>query len=228
MKGKLIKFLGLFTAVIVAGAILTGCKLDESDVPEGFVQTQPPIIFSISKENIPYAVSVYLYHQFKDINPYDKFLDGEKINDGTFRQYFLYDGEKYYAEAKGGSDWTFNNKYTVYRDDGRAETGCFIEVETGGLNIGWRCENVFLNGQYLYYCYAKGYTKKSNVFSVAGTKYITYYKYEFYRFDMETGENEIIGLNLLFEKLQATNGFESYFAGFGYSIEINKNYKGTM
>ena len=205
---KFRKVLVLFLASVFAGIFLIGC----ASAPEGYVAARnAPIINSQSKSPISFGIRT----QFPDlVSYYDK--------ETAQGEHFLYNEELYYfgnaPAGKEPSTYSFSI-YKLGENDEFDNFGSLIssidsEADRHAINIS------FLEGQYIYYqCRATYDVKYSVPIPTAGGPYGggSYYKYAFYRFDMETAKNESIKLELLFEKLVLVSGLDY--------IIINPDYK---
>lgn len=142
--------------------------------PNGYVQSKDA---PISGHNY------WLYLQFTDLNPF--------ATQSSREMYFRYENEIYYVIDEKYS----LGEYVVYKDV--EIVGNFVKAEDA------RYDAIFLNENFLYYCFRLVKYKIYYAFSPDGFKQTAiYYKYEFYRFNLDTGQNESININQFYDKLR--------------------------
>jgi len=194
-----IKVLIIFAAtcgVLVFCGVVTYALLRGRIPPKGYGRHTPILHISHFSDDSTGRgeANVSIIEQFPELN------SSYKANNGI---QFMYKEQVYYVEPeRKGLTHEFNNYYTVFQDD-RSELGSFIKplIEYEGVN--WYCGTTFLDDNYLYYSYRKHMLGKETLGFGEWTFIVRkqFYRYEFYRFDLETGENESIGVELMFEKL---------------------------
>ncbi len=185
----------VIASIILLCGMLTGCG-----APKGYSKAAAPII------GVQYnsGVSFRIFQQFPDLNTVEN-PEGNLIT--NYNQNFLYNGQMYCIESlvpnpkKDSIYSTWHWVYTVYKSDGEK-----IGVLTSNLDKGASSQAIlicFLNEQYIYYQYKAARETKKLVRPTADGfyEYVHYEKYAFFRFNLETYENEEITLDLLFEKL---------------------------
>ena len=157
-----------------------------------------------SKYNSPISYGLYtsytLGQQFPDINPPPSVK--------TDKQYFLYKGELHYVKAQDSESGVRIPNFSAFKDTGNKRIGDFIIFgeEWGTEKKRIYYDATFLYDSYLYYGLNRTVYKTYYKFTPEGFKHKkVYYKYEYYRFDLETGKNQEISLDIFFEKLHEIN-----------------------
>jgi len=158
-----------------------------------------------------------------DIIPSRKEDPLEEVGSATVRCVFSYNGESYYVERflnfeKLNGFFTRKWKYTIHKADGE-----YIGTLTSNIAKGAMHQNIrisFLDEHYIYYqCENSIYVKRFSLpIGDAHDGVVMYAKFAFFRFNLETYENEEIALDLLFEKLVPF---------YPEKIQISPEYKGN-
>lgn len=189
------KKIGFIASILLVCAfLLTACG-----VPEGYRDYG---IQLIDYDGSGYG-TFFLDSQFSNENSSFSELAVDKL-------YFSYNETLYYVAGSGGEEFyefRLCGNYSVYKDDGKEQIGAFVFIEKNkNTKMIAIYDAIFLSEKYLYYGFKKCLDKKKFVISPDGFALThTYYKNEFYRFDLDTGENESVSLGVFFEKLQAVD-----------------------
>ena len=186
------KTFAILAMMAIVGVSLAGCGVPKGYAREGKVSS--PIIPIESEQVSQYLLDV----QFETFNSgIDNTFDGLYIN----KTHFTYDGDEYHVIVKGSAIWESTYQpYVVMR--GTSQIGTFIHKK----NTFMRYNFSFLDEDKLYYGYIRGRTQKrlrldfEHGFSIVKiTKW--YVKHEYCSFDMKSGKNENVDVDLFFEKL---------------------------
>jgi len=164
--------------------VFTGCT---SCAPSGYVRNAPPpIIINGSPGN--------LISQFPELNE----------NSSFDIWYFNHENEVHYVKSNNAMHNFFGagNSFSVYNDSNNEHLGNFVIITPIREDEQISLRTVFLFEHHLYYYFIRG-VKVSAVFNHQG--FIIANKFEFYRFDLHTGENEEISLQIFFESFKAIN-----------------------
>jgi len=196
--------------------MLSGCT------PKGFSKYIYPIVVDYTDKPNDYTSQV----DFSTFLFYDNgtYPSGEETGHLTCRDFFYSGSEVYYLETFINTerrDGTLIQiyKYTVYKQDGKYVGALTSDIANGAVHQ--RISISFLDGQYIYYQCQNSIIVKDFRLSAEGfTEKVSYNKFAFFRFNLETYENEEIKLALLFEKLVPIYPCDPY------GIKINPQYKG--
>lgn len=203
------------TVLLLICGMLTGCVPDGCKfpawAPEGYSSAyrHPIVRVKADKPNDntdAVTFTSFMKNSIYDVIPYRKEYPLEEVGSVTVRCDFSYNGELYYVErflnfGELNGFFTRNWKYTVYQADGEC-----IGTLTSDIAKGAMLQNIrisFLDEQYIYYqCENSIYVKRLKIpIGDANDGVVKYSKFAFFRFNLETYENEEISLALLFEKL---------------------------
>lgn len=179
MKGDKMKKTSMLKVTYITALLLVTVMVFFGCAPKGFGQIP-----------IEYNGSYFLHQQFPQLNIANSI--GGPMGD----LYFPYNGEIFTLKREsisGGTLWDWNCKFSVYSDVGKI--GDFVLYEQVQYDA------IFLDENYLYYGlrevkYKKYFDLPHGKISTAG-----YFKYLFYRFDLEKGQNENINVNQFYDKL---------------------------
>ena len=163
--------------------ILVGCN----SVPDGYRRNKPNPIRTEFGEN---PTRFLLSNQFPTIN----------ISDGyaPVTQFFFYNDEVHSITANNLQSISYGGADISVLNHKGEEIGKFIDI-TRASTISYF---VFLCGDYLYYDSIGTYRVRTRWRNFDGLPvYRRYFRYEYYRFNLLTGENENIPLALFWEKL---------------------------
>jgi len=182
--------------------VFTGCT---SCAPSGFLRSgaPPPIIY-----NGNWVGSLILWTQFPELNSPESW-------DETGRHFISFNGEIYSLKVETTLSATDGLQIgvIVFRED--EKIGQFVDIpeewRTGSKHVSF--SRIFLYENYLYYNLTRWRTE---FFLFAHAFMETYTREEFYRFNLNTYENEEIRLTQFVEALQT---IDSNWA-------INPDYKG--
>lgn len=126
---------------------------------------------------------------------------------------FTYTDDKYYLIKPS---WPTTGTKSIYKEAGTHEKiGNHVDVRKKCKKSGFIFKEPFLYGDYLYYYFKIIHFKR---FGMSDWIWLDnrYIRYEFYKFGLQTGENEDITLKEFVEALHAVYN----------TCEINPNYKG--
>jgi len=200
VKKKII-VIGIAVMMIFAIGLMTGC----ATTPRGYVRRgieTSPILMYFEDSTIPWRNAEFdLKIQFPYIN-----LDYECNN-----QYFVVQNQLHSIRSttlpiRSGDVLVYKNCETSLRL-GQLVTKTDAQAEGFGISI------VFVHSNYIYYQLTEG--RSSNQWNISeGRETVFFSKYTFHRFNLNTGENEKIGLNHFYNKLS------TYFD----DIKLNPNF----
>jgi len=212
--------------------MLSGC-LSWGCVPKGYSSHAYPIVqehLDRPNDNTSAIIfSSFLKNDYSYYDPYEQY-PYEKFGPVTFHGGISYNGESYYVECfmdlkKQDEEYIEHWKYTVCKSNSE-----YIGTLTSDIAKGAMFQKIricFLDEQYIYYMCENTIKVKD---SLAHHGFQRYYRYAFFRFNLETYENEEITLSMLFEKLVPIHKeflLEQERSGYPvYDIKINPEYKG--
>lgn len=182
--------------------------------------------------------SAVQFSTFMQVFGYDPYGPGkypyEEFGPVTFESNFSYGDCLYYVESymdlgKQGKYYVENWKYTVYKADGEYVGTLISDIDKRATSQ--HISISFLDEQYIYYMCRNRYVEERFAPSPEGfIGRFPYTSFAFFRFNLETCENEEISLALLFEKLVPIHKeylLERERPGYPvYEIKINPEYKG--
>jgi len=179
--------------IVITSITLTGCRQER--IPNGY--GGPPPIIREGGSN-----TFFIHHQFAGIN-------ANFVTSATVNLYFEFDSELHFVKAEGSTLWRQDATFTVYRESDDKELGSFVYIESGASasRVSFH-DFIFLSGDYLYY----GFRRARDVrrwrwvgegMAIPALINVTYFRYEHYRFNLRTGENQSVTLENFFNKLYA-------------------------
>lgn len=197
MVKKWVKYLAMWGLIIISLGLLAGCG-----APKGFIDDDYnwyPFNYSGDEE----AKFPNLSTQFPEFE--DEYIPGKHR-----KVFFWFFGEKHYLiRPKTGAS-------SIYRQTDQDEKiGDFVDVKEQHKNRGVAFYWPFLYEDCLYYFFQ---INDSKSFGLSDWTWFDnrFVRFEYYKFDLITGENEAITLTKFVEALHAIDN----------SWEINPDYKG--
>jgi len=188
--------------VLLTTVMFIGCS-----APNGYIKYgESPIYFEGQFPDDSINFEYHLHYQFKE----------ENGNSWRIRQiYFSYKEERYYLYPTDRTGWKNEDeifctplqsmtggKFLVFNSSD-TEIGAFYDQQKeDNHSVNFSYPKILFDEKYLYYEFKKRIFIGRFSISSEG-RGNSYYKYEYYRFNLEIGENESVSLATFFEKLHA-------------------------
>ena len=177
--------------------VFTGCT---SCAPSGFYRGPSPIVYDGEEWNI-----ITIVTQFPELNNIETLAEG--------KMYFLYNDKIHFIEIERAQN-NYLSHVNIATFSEHEKIGEFIEIlkewRTSGNTAIFNM--IFLHTNHLYYQFIReewGFYFSHNMRAV-------FKRYEFYRFNLDTGKNEEISLTQYVQTLQI----------FDNNFKISPDYKG--
>jgi len=190
VKKKIMRVATLGMMVIMLFAV-TGCRR----IPEGFARASVfnhPIVDAQTSLSGHHGINFSLRSQFPDAN---------YINSGIWgtHQFFVYHEQAYYVRIP--DDSRLNGGVTSVFSTNGPHIGN-LTSQTNSRANGFAINITFLEGNYIYFQLQDILIFRRWIGIYDMSTHITYTKFSFHRFSLETGINEEVELEHFFEKLQ--------------------------